>query len=83
MANTTEIFCAAEKLIVGPHSHILKILAAETELENAEITMYFRHIKCKNSKYNSIFAFTFKKVKNLSDFQYTYSVRVCVVLLHS
>ena len=66
---TTEIFCGAEQHIVGLHSHILKILdlcceAAETQLEYAEISKYFRQIKCQNSRYNSIFAFTFKKVEN-------------------
>ena len=59
--------CAAEQHIVGLHSQILKILdwkAAETQFEYAEITKYFRHIKCQNSEYNSIFSFTFEKVKN-------------------
>ena len=56
--------CAAEQHIVGLHSHILKIVdAAETQLEYAEITKYFRHINFKNSKYNSIFDFIFKEVK--------------------
>ena len=64
---TTEIFCGAEQHVVGLHSHILKILdlcceAAETQLEYAEISKYFRQIKCQNSRYNSMFAFTFKKV---------------------
>ena len=62
LRSTTEIFCGAEHHIVGLHSHILKIL--ETQLEYAEISKYFRQIKCQNSRYNSIFAFTFKKVEN-------------------
>ena len=66
---TTEIFCGAEQHIVGLHSHILKILdlcceAAETQLEYAEISKYFRQIKCQNSRYKFIFAFTFKRVEN-------------------